>query len=385
MKTMSEENRFRIKIILLGDSGVGKSSIIQRYSEDKFEENPISTLSANYFEKEEIVNEQNIILELWDTAGQEQYRSMTKIFIKNSKIVILVYDITSFKSFESLNYWYDFISKEINKIIIYGVLGNKTDKMFEEEVSQEKAEEFAKKIGADFCLYSAKEGGKGINKFIKELAFKYLLICDSDSSLNKTIKLKDKKYSIENNNNEGGCCFGKEQKTTVLKIVFLGYKGVGKTSIIKMLKGNDNIIDLAHTKKTYEEKIEYTKHGQNITVKIKDTNGDNLENENLDYYVQNYNAIFFVFNINKNNTLYNLEKSLDYLKSKKINVYLIGYNNSSSDNFYNYFDYENEAQKFVEKFECEYEYVSIEDIYKIKAKILDNISKYLKANSIKNN
>ena len=380
---MLEENKFRIKIIFLGDAGVGKSSIIQRYCEDKFEENQYSTYNANYVEKEETISEQNVILELWDTAGQEEYHSLAKLFIKNSKIVILVYDITSLKSFKSLNYWYEYICKEMVNKIIYGILGNKTDKMLEEEVSQEKAKEFAKKIDASLRLVSAKEGGKAINKFIEELASKYFLVSDLDSNINRTIKLNNKKHSTGKNKNEGECCFGKSQKTMELKMVFLGSKGVGKTSIIKMLKGNDNINNLVHTKKAYEEKIEYNQHGQNIIVKIKDTNGDNLESENLEHFAQNYNAIFFVFNINKKNTLYNLEDSLNYLKTKKINFYLIGYNNIFSENINSDFDYENEAQKFVEKYGCEYEYISNNDIYKIKAIILENISKYLKAISKK--
>ena len=255
---------------MLGDSRVGKSSIIQRYNEDTFEENQNSTLNANYVEKEETINEQKVTLELWDTAGQEEYRSMTKLFIKNSKIVILVYDITSLKSFESLNYWYDFINKEIDKNTIYGVLGNKTDKILEEEVSQEKAKEFAKKIYSSFCLYSAKEGGNQITKFIEEIVSKYLVLYDLDSNINKTIKLNG--YIEKEDDNKAGCCLGKGQKTIELKMVLLGSKGVGKTSIIKMLKENGNIIDLVHTKKSYKEKIDYNRHGQNITVELKDTN-----------------------------------------------------------------------------------------------------------------
>ena len=376
---MLEEKTIRIKIILLGDSGVGKSSIIQRYSEDIFEENQKITFNASFIEKIVTIEGQEIILELWDTAGQEQFRSMTKLFIKNSKIVILVYDITSLKSFESLNYWYDFISKEIGKNIIYGLLGNKNDKIFEEEVSQENAEDFANNINSSFCFVSAKEGGKELNKFIEELISKYLIIYNPDYNLNQSIKLKKRKYSIDENHKESNCCFGKSEKTILLKMVFLGCKGVGKTSIIKTLKGNNNITDLTHTKKAYEERLEYNSHGKNITVKIKDTNGDNLENENLEYYAQNYNTIFFVFNIDKRNTFYNLEDSLNFMKIKKINKYLLGYNNTSSENIYHDFEYQKEAQKFVEKYGCEFEYFSIEDIYKVKAIILDNISKYLKS------
>ena len=124
---MLEEKKILIKLILLGDAGVGKSSIIKRYYEEKFEENISSTSCSHYFEKEVIINSQNVILELWDTAGQEEYRSVTKIFIKNSRIIVLVYDITSNKNFESLNYWYDFITKELGPNVILGLVGNKTD------------------------------------------------------------------------------------------------------------------------------------------------------------------------------------------------------------------------------------------------------------------
>ena len=163
---MSKENFNRIKIILLGDTGVGKSSIIRRYHEDTFEGDTISTFNANYIEKELIIKKKRVILEIWDTAGQEKFNSMTKLFVKNSKIIILVYNVTSLKSFEALNYWYDFIEKELGENIILGLAGNKTDLIFEEgyeeEVSSEKGKEFARKINASFALISAKESSKEI-------------------------------------------------------------------------------------------------------------------------------------------------------------------------------------------------------------------------------
>ena len=73
---MSTENQNRIKLILLGDVGVGKSAIIQRYYEDKFKENTFSTHCSNYLEKEVTINDEKYILELWDTAGQEEYFSL---------------------------------------------------------------------------------------------------------------------------------------------------------------------------------------------------------------------------------------------------------------------------------------------------------------------
>ena len=124
---MLEDSKTNVKLILLGDSGVGKSSIIQRYSEDIFDENLGSTYDSNFVEKKLRIKGHNINLELWDTAGQEQYRSATQIFVKNSKIILLVYDVTNKKTFESLNYWYDFIKKELGPKIIIGLIGNKTD------------------------------------------------------------------------------------------------------------------------------------------------------------------------------------------------------------------------------------------------------------------
>ena len=155
------ENKIHIKLILLGEAGVGKSAIIQRYNENTFSENISSTSHANFIEKDVTVNNQKVILELWDTVGQEEYRSVAKMFLKNSKIVILVYDVTNFKSFESLGYWYDYISKELDNNVVLGLAGNKTDLIFEdgfeEEVSPEKARKYAEKIGAYFPQYQRRK------------------------------------------------------------------------------------------------------------------------------------------------------------------------------------------------------------------------------------
>ena len=210
-----EDEKIRIKLILLGDSGVGKSSIIQRYYENKFDKESKITLDAIYFEKEVTIRGQQIILELWDTAGQEEFRSLTQVFVKNSKIIILVYNVTSLKSFESLNFWYDFLIKEIGPTNILGLAGNKTDLIIEdnysEEVSPEKAKEFAEKIGASFALVSAKESEKEIVALINELISKYLEIKKFDLKSNNTIRL----YSESELGIQNQCCIGKNKKSYV--------------------------------------------------------------------------------------------------------------------------------------------------------------------------
>ncbi len=100
------------------------------------------------------------------------------MFIKNAKIVILVYDISSKESFDILNYWYDFLKKELEQEVVLGLAGNKIDLIeednFEEEISDEMAENRAEEWGAEFALLSAKSDKKGIDDFFEKLVKKYL-------------------------------------------------------------------------------------------------------------------------------------------------------------------------------------------------------------------
>ena len=373
---MSNNNLPSIKIILLGDSGVGKSSIIKRYMEDKFDSNIAVTFGSNFLEKIITIKDKKVKLELWDTAGQEEFRSVTKIFIKNSKIVVLVYNITVKQTFENLNYWYDFIQKEIGQNIIYGLAGNKTDLIleegFEEEVPSEEAKEFAQKINATFSQISARESGNEIIQLFEQLITRYLESDNFKDESNSNIKL-DNNNGLNTNKNE--CCLGKNKKNFKLKIVFLGCNGVGKTSIIKTIKGSLNISNLGHTKKTNKEEIVYTKNGHKITVQLKDTNGDDCKDEIFNKAIEKCKVFFLVFDIYKKETLYKLEDWLKLINTKENKVYLLGYNNDSYES--SGYDCSSEVEKFTSKYRCEYEAVSIEDIYKVKSIILDNISSYL--------
>ena len=376
------DDTIRLKLILLGDSGVGKSSILQRYYEDVFDSKIEVTNNAHFLEKEVTINEENVVLELWDTVGQEEYRSLTQIFVKNSKIVIFVYDVTSLKSFESLNFWYDYVKNDIGKSTVLGVVGSKTDLIFEdnysEEVAPEKGKEVAMKIGANFSLVSAKESCKEIVSLFNELASKYLNIMDLDLSTNTTIRLETREKNTEKKKE---CCLGKSKKTILLKMIFLGCKGVGKTSIIKAIQGNNNVKFIPHTKASYTEKIHYNKHGQEITVELKDTNWEVYCNGNLELEINNYNVIFLVFNLNKKETFDPLKDLLKKIDTSKHRIYLLAYNKESFGGGVSNIsevDYGKELQKFILDYNLEYEYITIDDIYKLKAIILDNIRYYTK-------
>ena len=111
---MAEEGAINCKVVLLGESGVGKTSIISKYTQNIFKSQRLPTTGANFVTKRIILEDENksINFEIWDTAGQEQYRSLAKVFYRNSDVCILVYDITRKASFDELkNHWVDEVKK----------------------------------------------------------------------------------------------------------------------------------------------------------------------------------------------------------------------------------------------------------------------------------
>ena len=164
-----------IKITLIGNSGVGKTSIINQYIDQTFDEANAATIGANYSEKVITKNNKEYELNIWDTAGQEKFHSVGKHFYKDAYIVCLVYDITSQDSLDQLKeIWYPDIKKYGEKYTILAVVGNKSDLYENDNLADEnKAKEFAQSINAIFMLTSAKTGD-GIEKLFDTLVDKFL-------------------------------------------------------------------------------------------------------------------------------------------------------------------------------------------------------------------
>ena len=155
-----------LKITLIGDTGAGKTCIINRYINDDFLPDKVSTMGV--FCSNKLVKENNKLLrvDLWDTAGQEQYRSLGRHFYKDSYVIILVYDITNRESFENLKIvWYKDLLKYNEKYTILAVVGNKNDLYEIEKVSEDEGRNYAKEINAIFMLVSAKNGDNINNLF----------------------------------------------------------------------------------------------------------------------------------------------------------------------------------------------------------------------------
>ena len=201
---MTKEIEEPIKIILLGDSGVGKSNIISRYLKNEFNSKSISTIGTTFGVKQIIKN--NIIynLNIWDTTGQEAYRSVTKLFIQGAKIVILVYSIEEPDSLENLNFWYDSIKEICGKNIILAIVGNKSDLLYDDNIElkkyvpDEEGQKLAEEKNAIFKLTSAKIDKKGIDSLFEELLDEYI-----NSNINIGKKGESLKINKKNNNKKG--------------------------------------------------------------------------------------------------------------------------------------------------------------------------------------
>ena len=171
----SEKESFNIiKLILVGDTGTGKTNLIQVSAGLPFNQLALTTTSCSYIQKKIKKDKQEYKVNLWDTIGQEKYRSLTKIFVKDSDIIILVYDITKRDTFESLKYWKQIVEEILGPDLILGVVGNKNDLYLEEKVSEIEGKEYADSIGAKFKLTSAKNNPKEFSDFIEEMLDEYL-------------------------------------------------------------------------------------------------------------------------------------------------------------------------------------------------------------------
>ena len=191
---MENQENITCKVVLVGESGVGKTSIINRYLNNTYNENQKSTFAPKF--KNKVINypeyNKSISVDIWDTAGQEAYRSITKNFYVNAAIGVMVYDIRNRESFENIKkYWSQQLKDSGVQNIVLAIAGNKCDIFNEEEVSENEAREYADSIGAVFQLTSCKEN-IGIDELFKESGKRFL-------EANKLIA-KEKKQKKENEN-----------------------------------------------------------------------------------------------------------------------------------------------------------------------------------------
>ena len=201
-KNQEEEFDYELKLTFVGDAGVGKTSIIEQIINGKFYQEVPSTIGGGNFIKKLKIEEKECQLSIWDTAGQERFRSLSKIYLKNSNIVIYVYDITRKETFDNITKnWIPIINQLLDvKNIIFGVFGNKSDLYSLDNVGLDNGKNLAEEIDAFFFETSA-QTSDNIMEAIRVLVSKFI---------NKFGELIEKKKNSiilnEQKDIKTGCC-----------------------------------------------------------------------------------------------------------------------------------------------------------------------------------
>ena len=170
-----KERQYEIKIVLLGDPAVGKSSLVQRFCVGKFEDKYKITIGGAYLQKEVKLKNGDILkLHIWDTGGQEKFRSMASLYYKDAVAAILVYDVSNPETLESLDYWINELNNNAdNKNIIFSIAGNKCDLPNDlKKISNSEGKNFCKEKNVPIFNETSAKTGVGVKELFTSLAQK---------------------------------------------------------------------------------------------------------------------------------------------------------------------------------------------------------------------
>ena len=387
----NEEDLLEIKVILLGESGVGKTSIISRYVENQFSENMMSSHTMTYVQKEITIDKQKMQLNIWDTVGQEKYRSLSHLFFKDTKIVILVYSIISMDSFKALDYWSNLYKETIGDDAILGIAANKSDLYMDQEVPDSMGEEFAKEHNGFFSLISAKNNKVQLDNYINKLVKEYLKKNPNVIKNGKKIKLGDDDDAVEI---KAGCCAGGKNKRMirkyssivkeyngVLNVVFLGDNSVGKTSIIYRINKKSFNESQSHTDKLTEYKYQYNKNKMNLEIIINDVDNEKKNSKEFVNILKKCEIFFLIYDVKNNQSFENVEYWIEGITKVKDNlnkiiIYILGNKNDKSDGNGNS-ELINEGKNLALENKYLFKTISAKDNDGIKGLIEEGVDSYL--------
>ncbi|KAJ5075468.1 rab gtpase [Anaeramoeba ignava] len=200
------------KVCFLGDYGVGKTSIITRFLYDSFDISQQATVGIDFISKTMRIDDQIIRLHLWDTAGQEKFRSLLPTYIRDSSVAIVVFDISKKQSFENLNIWLKFIQEEHGEDFTIFIVGNKTDLNELRQVSKEELEKFSQQNNFSFFEVSAKTG-ENVKDLFRKISS--ILISSQEKPENSQMiqqnQILNTQITLDENNltetpKRNGCC-----------------------------------------------------------------------------------------------------------------------------------------------------------------------------------
>ena len=193
-----------IKIILLGETGVGKTNLINAFFGLKFQDQIDSTLASYCNEGKFNYNNESYNYAIWDTAGQEKFRAISKLFIRDAQIILIVYSIINRKTFEQVNFWLNLVKENLeNNTYILGLVANKIDLYEHQIVMDEEGKKIAKENNIDFLITSALKSPETFRKFVNKLLVKYIEKEGQKMGNNDSIKING---DIKNKKNKKQCC-----------------------------------------------------------------------------------------------------------------------------------------------------------------------------------
>ena len=202
----NKEYDLLFKLILIGDSYVGKSNILLKYLKNQFNENSKTTIGVEFGTKNIIINNKRIKIQIWDTAGQERYRSITSAYYKGAKGALIVYDITRKNTFDNIDKWITDLKLNGDKNICIIILGNKSDLIDKREINKNDGIKKAEMYKTAFLETSALNGdniSKAFDELIEQIVIsnKNIFQDDNENEIDKGVNLNDEK-----NNNKKKCC-----------------------------------------------------------------------------------------------------------------------------------------------------------------------------------
>ncbi len=211
------EDLLKLKLIVVGNQGTGKSCLLNRFVNETFEENYQATIGLDFQSKNVTIHDQDVRLILYDTAGQEKFRSLIPMYIREAQIILLIYDISDRDSFDSMPKWIEEVLDVKNSEAVFALIGNKVDLENERKVSFEEGKKFAEEKSFLFQEVSAKNGknfetlfekqifDEVYKKFKSEFDKREKMGYEDDQANNETNentnKPADNKLKLESNNN----------------------------------------------------------------------------------------------------------------------------------------------------------------------------------------
>ena len=197
---------YKLKLVVVGDSGVGKTNLIKRFANNTFNSNSKATVGVEFLSKSFKINNTVFKIEIWDTAGQERYKSITAAYYKGAKGALVVYDITSKISFENIDKWMLEIKEKSSKDLKLMIIGNKCDLKDGRQVSNEEAMKKAADTGIALMETSALDSTNVKEAFHDLLKEMYIEISAKITQMEQTLNENKEALQIETNDKKKGCC-----------------------------------------------------------------------------------------------------------------------------------------------------------------------------------